>query len=157
MRRSSNSIPTAVFNALPNSSLKTLKVIQRKQLATTLQAWKPPATVRKEEVVGENTTVRKAKDAVVLILATTLAPPDLRLTPKDEADQREKDPTATKAISPTLQPAPANLLTANAVPTATKMVTTPAIAIRGKMMKISPKLKPPTTNPTLTSRWTNMR
>jgi hypothetical protein len=108
--------------------------------------------VRKEKVVGDNTTVKKAKDAVVLILATALAPPDLRLTPKDEVDQREKDLNATKALPPTLQPAPANLLTANAVPTATKMVTSPATAIRGKMMKISPKLKPPTTNPTSTSR-----
>jgi hypothetical protein len=50
-----------------------------------------------------------------------------------------------------------NLVTANAVPTATKMVTTLAIATKGKMMKISPRRKPPTTNPTSISRWTNMR
>ena len=82
--------------------MKTLKVIQRKQSATTLSVWKTPATVRKEKVVGDNTTVKKAKDAVVLILATALAPPDLRLTPKDEADQREKAINATKAIPPDL-------------------------------------------------------
>jgi hypothetical protein len=137
--------------------LKTLKVIQRKQSATTLSVWKTPATVRKEKVVGDNTTVRKEKDEVVQILATVLAPLDLRLTPKDEADQKEKALNATKAIPPDLKPATANLLTANAVPTATKMVTTHAIAIKGKMMKINPKLKPPTTNPTSTSKWTNMR
>ena len=107
--------------------------------------------------MGDNTTVRKEKDAAVLIPATALVPPDLRLTPKEEADQREKAINATKAIPPDLQPAPANLLTENAVPTATKMVTTHAIAIKGKMMKINPKLKPPTTNPTSTSKWTNMR
>jgi hypothetical protein len=66
--------------------LKTYKVIPRKQSATTLQAWKIPATVRKGKVVDDNTTVRKEKDAVVLILATALAPLDPRLTPKDEAD-----------------------------------------------------------------------
>ncbi len=58
--------------------------------------------MRKEKVVGDNTMVRKAKDAVVLIPATALAPPDLRLTPKDEADQREKAINATKAIPPDL-------------------------------------------------------
>jgi hypothetical protein len=113
--------------------------------------------VRKEKVVGDNTTVRKEKDVAVLIHATALDPLDLRLTPKDEADQREKALNATDAIPHDLQPALANLMTANAVHTATKMVTTPAIAIRGKMMRISPKLKPPTTNLTSTSRLTNMR
>jgi hypothetical protein len=107
--------------------------------------------------VGDNTTVRKEKDAVVLILATALAPLDPRLTPKGEADQREKALNATKAIPPDLKTATANLLTANVVATATKMVTTPAIATRGKTMRISPKLKPHTTNPTSTSRWTNTR
>ena len=156
-RKSSNSTPTAVSNAILNSSLKTLKVIQRKQSATTLSVWKTLATVRKEKVVGDNTTVRKEKDAVVLILATALAPLDLRLTPKDEAVQKEKALNATKAIPPDLNPAIANLLTANVVPTATKMVTMPAIATKGKTMRISPKLKPRTTNPTSTSRWTNTR
>ncbi len=87
--------------------------------------------MRKEKVEEDNTTVRKEKDAVVLIPATALTPPDLRLTPKDAADQREKALNATKAIPPDLKPATANLLTANAVPTATKMVTTPAIATKG--------------------------
>jgi hypothetical protein len=132
-------------------------VIQRKPSATTLQAWKLPATVRKGKVVGDNTTVKKEKDAVVLILATALAPLAPRLTTKAEADQREKGLNATKAIPLDLKPAIANLLNANVVPTATKMVTMPAIAIRGKTMRISPKLKPHTTNPTSTSRWTNTR
>ena len=113
--------------------------------------------MRKEKVVGDNTTVRNEKDAVVLILATALAPLDLRLTPKDVAVQKEKALNATKAIPPDLNPAIANLLTANVVPTATKTVTMHVIATRGKTMRISPKLKPLTTNPTSTSRWTNTR
>ncbi len=113
--------------------------------------------MRKGKVVGDNTTVRKEKDAVVLILATALAPLAHRLTTKAEADPREKVLNATKAIPPDLKPAIANLLNVNVVPTATKMVTMPAIATRGKTMRISPKLKPHTTNPISTSRWKNMR
>jgi hypothetical protein len=132
-------------------------VIPRKPSATTLSAWTIHATVRKGKVVGDNTTVRREKDAVVLILATALAPLDLRLTPKNEADQKEKALNATKALPPDLNPAIANLLSANVVLTATKMATMPATATKGKTTRISPRLKPHTTNPTSTSRWTNMR
>jgi hypothetical protein len=156
-RKSSNFTLIAVSNAILNSNLRTLKVIQRKQSATTLSAWTNPATVKKGKVVEDNTTVTKEKVAVVLLLATALATLDPRLNPKDEADQREKALNATKAIHPDLKPAIANLLIENVVPTATKMVTMPATATRGKTMKISPKLKPLTINPTSTSRWTNTR
>jgi hypothetical protein len=157
--RSSNSILTDAFSVIPNSSLKTWKVSPRRQSATTLQALKHHANARKEKVAGDNTPVKKEKDAVALILATASVPHALPPTPKDEADQKEKAlTTATKTISPAYHQArkPADL-NANDVYIATKMVTTPAIATRGKMMKISPKLKPPTINPTSISRWTNMR